>query len=84
MILSGEKNYSPAREEQGISLLEGLLRRQTREFCLYLLAAFNCRNAFAFQAEPLASFTDCETESSNGEGGEKGNDQNEAESKIEL
>lgn len=36
------------------------------------------------QAEPLASFTDCETESSNGEGGENGNTENEAESKIEL
>lgn len=35
-------------------------------------------------AEPLASFTDCETESSNREGGENGNGENEAESKIEL
>lgn len=34
--------------------------------------------------KPLGSFTDCEREASNREGGEKGNDENEAESKIEL
>lgn len=32
----------------------------------------------------LGTFTDCELEASNREGGENGNDENEAESKIEL
>lgn len=51
---------------------------------LQLLIAEERNNAPLLQAEPLASFTDCETESSNGEGGENGNAENEAESKIEL
>lgn len=48
------------------------------------LIAGEGNNAFSSHAEPLGTFTDCEPEASNREGGENGNDENEAESKIEL
>lgn len=51
---------------------------------LPLLIAGARNNASLSPAQPLASFTDCETKSSNGEGGENGKEENEAESKIEL
>lgn len=53
-------------------------------FVPLLLIAGKWNNAFLSQAESLGSFTDCEAEASNREGGEKESDENEAEGKIEL